>query len=77
MVSFAVVMPITYLIKRYARWSQTLNREISAMLGLAATAANEALGNIRTVRATSSEKEETSVVFERSGVLLGVVAVLQ
>ena len=58
MVSFAVVMPITYLIKRYARWSQTLNREISAMLGLAATAANEALGNIRTVRATSSEKEE-------------------
>jgi len=33
MVSFAVVMPITFLIKRYARWSQTLNREISAMLG--------------------------------------------
>jgi len=58
MVSFAVVMPITYLIERYARWSQTLNREISAMLGLAATAANEALGNIRTVRATSSEKDE-------------------
>ena len=56
MVSFAVVMPITYLIKRYARWSQTLNREISAMLGLAATAANEALGNVRTVRATSSEE---------------------
>jgi len=58
MVSFAVVMPITHLVKRYARWSQTLNREISAMLGLAATAANEALGNVRTVRATSSEKSE-------------------
>ncbi len=58
MVSFAVVMPITYLIKRYARWSQTLNREISAMLGLASNVANEALGNVRTVRATSSEDVE-------------------
>ena len=58
MVSFAVVMPITYLIKRYARWSQTLNREISAMLGLASNVANEALGNIRTVRACSTEEVE-------------------
>ena len=58
MVSFAVVMPITFLIKRYARWSQTLNREISAMLGLASNAANEALGNIRTVRASSTEHME-------------------
>ena len=58
MVSFAVVMPITFLIKRYARWSQTLNREISAMLGLASNAANEALGNIRTVRAASTEHAE-------------------
>ena len=58
MVSFAVVMPITFLIKRYARWSQTLNREISAMLGLASNVANEALGNIRTVRAVSTEDVE-------------------
>lgn len=58
MVSFAVVMPITFLIKRYARWSQTLNREISAMLGLASNVANEALGNIRTVRAVSTEEVE-------------------
>ena len=58
MVSFAVVMPITFLIKRYARWSQTLNREISAMLGLASNVANEALGNIRTVRAVSTEEIE-------------------
>ena len=58
MVSFAVVMPITFLIKRYARWSQSLNREISAMLGLASNAANEALGNIRTVRAVSTEDVE-------------------
>mmetsp|Transcript_19604 Transcript_19604/g.49066 ORF Transcript_19604/g.49066 Transcript_19604/m.49066 type:complete len:735 (+) Transcript_19604:347-2551(+) len=58
MVSFAVVMPITFLIKRYSRWSQTLNREISAMLGLASNVANEALGNIRTVRAVSTEDVE-------------------
>ena len=51
-------MPITFLIKRYARWSQTLNREISAMLGLASNVANEALGNIRTVRAVSAEEVE-------------------
>ena len=70
MVSFAVVMPITYLIKRYARWSQTLNREISAMLGLAATAANEALGNIRTVRATSSEAIELARYEEHAGAAL-------
>ena len=70
MVSFAVVMPITYLIKRYARWSQTLNREISAMLGLAATAANEALGNVRTVRATSSEETELARYEEHAGAAL-------
>ena len=70
MVSFAVVMPITYLIKRYARWSQTLNREISAMLGLAATAANEALGNVRTVRATSSEETEIARYEEHAGAAL-------
>jgi ABC-type multidrug transport system fused ATPase/permease subunit len=55
---YALVMPITFLIKRYARWSQTLNREISAMLGLASNVANEALGNIRTVRAVSAEEVE-------------------
>jgi len=70
MVSFAVVMPITYLIKRYARWSQTLNREISAMLGLAATAANEALGNVRTVRATSAEETELARYEEHAGAAL-------
>ena len=63
-------MPITYLIKRYARWSQTLNREISAMLGFAATAANEALGNVRTVRATSSEETELARYEEHAGAAL-------
>ena len=44
------LLPATYVIKRYARWSGTLNRHISAALGEGNAAATEALGNMRTAR---------------------------
>jgi ABC-type multidrug transport system fused ATPase/permease subunit len=56
--SFASVGPIIFLTSLYAKWSRKINREIYAALGDANSVATEALQNIRTVRAFSTEKNE-------------------
>jgi len=56
--SFASVGPIVFLTSLYSKWSQKINREIYAALGDANSVATEALQNIRTVRAFSTEKSE-------------------
>lgn len=58
MLAFTTVLPISIVTHRYAKWSQKLNREIFSKLGEATTVANDALGNIRTVRAFSTEPRE-------------------
>eukprot|EP00238_Polyblepharides_amylifera_P006005 CAMPEP_0196597224 /NCGR_PEP_ID=MMETSP1081-20130531/90310_1 /TAXON_ID=36882 /ORGANISM="Pyramimonas amylifera, Strain CCMP720" /LENGTH=775 /DNA_ID=CAMNT_0041922543 /DNA_START=73 /DNA_END=2400 /DNA_ORIENTATION=- len=58
MLAFTTILPITYVTARYAKWSSCLNAQIYAELGQANTVAQEALGNIRTVRAFSTEALE-------------------
>eukprot|EP00793_Prasinoderma_coloniale_P000967 PRCOL_00007057-RA len=58
MLAFTTVLPVSMVTQRYAKWSQRLNREIFSKLGEASTVANDALGNIRTVRAFSTEPAE-------------------
>jgi ABC-type multidrug transport system fused ATPase/permease subunit len=58
MLAFTTVGPIITITQVYAGWSQGLNRQIYAALGAANGIATEALGNIRTVKAMSTEDME-------------------
>ena len=58
MIALTSIGPIIFITAVYANWSRTINREIWSALGDANAVANEALANIRTVRAFSTEPAE-------------------
>eukprot|EP00898_Chlorokybus_atmophyticus_P005089 jgi/Chlat1/5581/Chrsp369S00851 len=58
MLAFTTMAPVMHITTVYSRWSRNLNRARYAMLADANSVASEALGNIRTVRAFSTEPEE-------------------
>jgi ABC-type multidrug transport system fused ATPase/permease subunit len=66
LLAVTTLTPATYVTQLYAAWSSTLNRHIAAALGEGNAAATEALGNIRTVRAMSTESEEAAKYEERT-----------
>mmetsp|Transcript_50662 Transcript_50662/g.126127 ORF Transcript_50662/g.126127 Transcript_50662/m.126127 type:complete len:946 (+) Transcript_50662:91-2928(+) len=58
MLAFTTVGPIITITQVYAAWSQGLNRQIYAALAHANGIATEALGNVRTIKAMSTEEME-------------------
>ncbi|CAM6128591.1 unnamed protein product [Calypogeia fissa] len=58
MLAFTTMAPIMHITAVYSRWSRELNRKRYALLAEANSAASEALGNVRTVRAFSTEDVE-------------------
>ncbi|GJP71877.1 hypothetical protein CLOP_g2672 [Closterium sp. NIES-67] len=56
--AFTTMAPILHITAVYSRWSRDLNRKRYAVLAEANSAASEALSNIRTVRAFSTETVE-------------------
>ena len=60
MLAFTTMLPIIHLTSKYAVFSQRLNREIFTFIGMATSIAQEAMANIRTVRALSTEDSESS-----------------
>mmetsp|Transcript_2144 Transcript_2144/g.4280 ORF Transcript_2144/g.4280 Transcript_2144/m.4280 type:complete len:596 (-) Transcript_2144:143-1930(-) len=58
--AFTSISPIIYLTGMYADWSKTVNKEIWSALGDANAVATEAICNIRTVRAFSTERLESA-----------------
>ncbi|CAB1110551.1 ABC [Ectocarpus sp. CCAP 1310/34] len=58
MLAFTTVGPIYHITQRYAKWSQQLNVEIYVAYGEANGHATEALSNVRTVKAMSTELQE-------------------
>jgi len=58
MLAFTTMAPIMHITAVYSRWSRELNRKRYALLAEANSAASEAIGNIRTVRAFSTEDVE-------------------
>ncbi|CAI5527639.1 unnamed protein product, partial [Closterium sp. Naga37s-1] len=56
--AFTTMAPILHITAVYSRWSRDLNRKRYAVLAEANSAASEALSNIRTVRAFSTEVVE-------------------
>jgi ATP-binding cassette subfamily B protein len=58
MLAFTTMAPIMHITAVYSRWSRELNRKRYALLAEANSAAAEAIGNIRTVRAFSTEDTE-------------------
>lgn len=69
MLAFTTMAPIMHITAVYSRWSRELNRKRYAVLAEANSVASEALGNVRTVRAFSTEDVE----IERYVHLLGRV----
>jgi ATP-binding cassette subfamily B protein len=63
MLAFTTIGPIVHMTQIYAAWSQHLNRQILAALAVANTYATEALNNIRTVKAFSTESFEQEQYF--------------
>ena len=59
MLAFTTMLPIIHLTSKYAVFSQRLNREIFTFIGMANSIAQEAMANIRTVRAFSTEDGES------------------
>jgi ABC-type multidrug transport system fused ATPase/permease subunit len=57
--ALTVVPPISFVYRIYARWGQKINRGIWQAFGDANSCATEALSNIRTVHAFSTEEFET------------------
>ncbi|CAD7947713.1 unnamed protein product [Amoebophrya sp. A120] len=53
-----VVPPITFMYRRYSRWAKGINRGIWQAYGDCNAVANEAISNIRTVRAFAAEDYE-------------------
>merc|ERR1719171_1916091 len=60
MLAFTTVLPIMHVTRTYAEWSSKINREIFQDFADGNAIANEAVSNIRTVRAVSSEEFEKS-----------------
>ena len=58
MLAFITIGPLMHLTQVYAGWSQSLNRKIFSALAVANGFATEALSNIRTVKAFSTERFE-------------------
>lgn len=58
MLAFTTVGPIMYITNSYAVWSQGIYRDILAAMADANSTAVQAIGNIRTVRAFSTELTE-------------------
>ena len=58
MLAFTTVLPITHITRAYAEWSSKINRQIVQDFSDGNAIANEAISNIRTVRAASSEAYE-------------------
>eukprot|EP00397_Hematodinium_sp_SG-2012_P003107 GEMP01003115.1.p1 GENE.GEMP01003115.1~~GEMP01003115.1.p1 ORF type:complete len:929 (+),score=200.85 GEMP01003115.1:92-2878(+) len=56
--AMTVVPPISYVYRLYARWGRKLNRSIWQAYGECSKVSNEALSNIRTVRAFAAEEHE-------------------
>jgi len=62
MVAYTTVLPIMHVTEAYAKWSGRINRQIYQHYSDAMSAANEAIANVRTVRAFSAEPAEASRV---------------
>eukprot|EP00039_Didymoeca_costata_P007517 m.100707 g.100707 ORF g.100707 m.100707 type:complete len:916 (-) comp13720_c0_seq5:44-2791(-) len=60
MLAFVTIAPVMYLTDQYAVWSRKLMYEYFSALGDANAKASEALTNVRTVKAFSTEKIENS-----------------
>tara|TARA_B110001452_G_scaffold192693_1_gene162693 strand:+ start:200 stop:1837 length:1638 start_codon:yes stop_codon:yes gene_type:complete len=58
MVAYTTVLPIMHITETYAKWSGDINRQIFQHFSDGAAVANEAVTNVRTVRAVSSEEAE-------------------
>eukprot|EP00040_Diaphanoeca_grandis_P023777 m.129827 g.129827 ORF g.129827 m.129827 type:complete len:898 (-) comp29434_c0_seq1:80-2773(-) len=70
-IAVATIAPIMYLTDQYARFSRRLNFERFAALGEGMAVANEALNNIRTVKAFSTESLHTAQYWVFLKVALG------
>lgn len=57
--AMTIVPPISFAYRLYAKWGRKLNRSIWQAYGECSKVSNEALSNIRTVRAFAAESEET------------------
>ena len=62
--AFTTVGPIVHITQFYSSWSQSLNRKIFSSLAAANGYANEAIGNIRTVKSVSAERMEEEKYYE-------------
>uniref|UniRef100_A0A7S2SPI8 Uncharacterized protein n=1 Tax=Mucochytrium quahogii TaxID=96639 RepID=A0A7S2SPI8_9STRA len=58
--SFTCIMPMSYLIALYSKWSTNINREIWSGISDANGIATEALNNIRAVQAFNMQENETN-----------------
>eukprot|EP00933_Yihiella_yeosuensis_P080742 TRINITY_DN94216_c0_g1_i1.p1 TRINITY_DN94216_c0_g1~~TRINITY_DN94216_c0_g1_i1.p1 ORF type:complete len:651 (+),score=129.41 TRINITY_DN94216_c0_g1_i1:113-1954(+) len=58
--ALTIVPPITYCYRAYAKWARGVNRSIYCAFGEAQSTASDAMQNIRTVRAFSTEQHEAS-----------------
>lgn len=58
MLAFTTVLPIMHVTRSYAKWSSNINRQIVQDFSDGNAIANEAITNVRTVRAVSSEDFE-------------------
>ena len=68
--AFVTIAPVIYLTDQYARWSKKLQYEYWSALGDAAAKASEAFGNVRTIKAFSTEPAENASYQESTGVAL-------
>eukprot|EP00899_Mesostigma_viride_P009873 jgi/Mesvir1/18888/Mv18887-RA.1 len=66
MLAFTTMAPVMHITSVYSRWSRGINRERQAILAEANSVASEALGNIRTVRAFSTEDTEIAKFDEKT-----------
>eukprot|EP00038_Savillea_parva_P030911 m.81314 g.81314 ORF g.81314 m.81314 type:complete len:1003 (+) comp9403_c0_seq1:317-3325(+) len=67
MLAFVTVAPMMYLTDQYARWSRQLMYQYWEALGEANGKASEALNNVRTVKAFSTEWKELSSYIKSTG----------
>ena len=58
MLAYSTVLPIMHITETYAKWSGNINRQIFQHYSDGAAVATEAVTNVRTVRAVSSEAHE-------------------